>query len=97
MKKRMLEENTQSYEKLLEFRNLMKQLLEETLIPQLLMMQNNPQSINSEELDEIEQRLEGMKVRFIEIKLIPISSSSLRKKLNCWNNWIYNLILLMWK
>jgi hypothetical protein len=84
MKKRMLEENTQSYEKLLEFRNLMKQLLEETLIPQLLMMQNNPQSVNSEELDEIEQRLEGMKVRFIKIKLIPISSSSsLRKKLNC--------------
>jgi len=67
MKTRMLEENTESYEQLIAFQTLMKKLLEDTLIKQLLIMKNNPQSINSEELDEIEQRLEQMNVRFISI------------------------------
>jgi hypothetical protein len=63
MKNRILEENTQSYEQLISFQNLMKKLLEEKLIKQLLLMKNDPQSINIEELDEIEQRLEQMKVK----------------------------------
>jgi hypothetical protein len=65
MKNRVLEENTQSYKPLSEYRNLMKQFLEEKLIKQLSSMKNNPQSINSEELDEIEQNLEQIKVKFL--------------------------------
>jgi len=68
MKNRMLEENNQLYDPLLTFQKLMKKLLEDQLIKQLLIMKNNPQLINSEELDEIEQRLEQLKVKFIEIK-----------------------------
>lgn len=63
MKTRALEENNQTYEPLITMQNLMKRLLEETLIKQLLLMRNNPQSINSEELDEIEQHLEQIKVK----------------------------------
>jgi hypothetical protein len=65
MKTRTLEENTQSYEQLLTLQNLTKNFLEDILIKQLLIMKNNPQSINSEELDEIEERLEHVNVRFI--------------------------------
>jgi hypothetical protein len=81
MKSRMLEENTQSYEQLIAFQNLMKKLLEDTLIKQLLIMKNNPQSINSEELDEIEQRLEQMNVIFISIDFHEFVFS-FRMKLN---------------
>jgi hypothetical protein len=72
MKNRMLEENAQSYEQLTQFQDLMKNILENTLIKQLLIMKNNPQSINPEELDEIEQRLEQMKVRLIDYQF-PLS------------------------
>jgi hypothetical protein len=64
MKTRVLAENNQLYDQLLTFQNIMKKLLEEQIIKQLLMMKNNSQSINSEELDQIEQSLEQIKVRF---------------------------------
>ncbi|CAF0753494.1 unnamed protein product [Adineta steineri] len=60
MKIHMLKQNAQSFEQLIKFQNLSKKLLEETLIKQLLIMKNNPQSINSEQLDEIEQHLQQM-------------------------------------
>jgi hypothetical protein len=63
MRNSILEENSKLYDPLLELQNFMKKLLEDKLIKQLLIMKNNPQSINSEELDEIEQRLEQIKVK----------------------------------
>jgi hypothetical protein len=81
MKDRMLTENSQSYDQLFTLQNLMKQVLQETLIKQLLMMKNNPQTINSEELDQIEQRLEQIKVKFI-INLFRWTICLFRKKLN---------------
>jgi hypothetical protein len=96
MKTRMLDENTQSYEPLMNFHNFTKNLLENKLIKQLLIMKTNPQSISSEELDEIEQRLEQMTVRFIYI-LIIIDFFFIRMKLIEYNNSIYKLILPMLK
>ncbi|CAF0756541.1 unnamed protein product [Rotaria sordida] len=61
MKDRMLKENTDSYEELMKLQNLMKEILEDKLIKQLSVMKNNPQLINSEELDEIEQNLKQIK------------------------------------
>ncbi|CAF4343707.1 unnamed protein product, partial [Rotaria sordida] len=50
---------------LMKLQNLMKEILEDKLIKQLSVMKNNPQLINSEELDEIEQNLKQIKVIFI--------------------------------
>ncbi|CAF1083136.1 unnamed protein product [Rotaria sp. Silwood1] len=61
MKNRTLEENTHSYDQLRTLQRVMKQLLEDKLIKQLLFMKNNSQLINSEELDDIEQKLKYIK------------------------------------
>ena len=63
MKSRMLDENHQSCDQLKAFRKLMKTALDEKVIRELLTMKSNPQTINTEELDRIEQRFEQLKVR----------------------------------
>ena len=66
-KNRMLEKNTQEYNHLIEFQNLMEKVLEDELIKQLLSMKNNPQAINSQQLDEIEQKLLQIKVLTLRV------------------------------
>lgn len=50
------------YEDLVEFQNQTKKILQDSLIKRLLLMKTNPQLINTEELDEIEQKLDEIKV-----------------------------------
>lgn len=76
MKTRVLAENNQLYDQLLTFQNIMKKLLEEQIIKQLLMMKNNSQSINSEELDQIEQSLEQIKEQIELMKRYDVQLDS---------------------
>ena len=63
MKNLMLEGNHQIYDRLKTFRKLMKTALEENVMKELLALRTNQQNINGEELDQIEQRLEELKVK----------------------------------
>ena len=64
---RMLAKNTQTYNCLLEFQTLMKKVLEDELIKQLLSMKNNLHAINSQQLDDVEQKLLQIKVLTLRI------------------------------
>ena len=62
MKTRTLDENGQSYDQLLKFQHVIKDLLEEKLIKQLLLIRDNSQSIDTDELDRIEEQVNDIKV-----------------------------------
>lgn len=62
MKSLMLEGNHQSNDQWKPFRKLMKTALEENVIKELLALRSNPASNSEEKLDQIEQRLEELKV-----------------------------------
>lgn len=67
MKETMSEENAQACHEVLKFQDLARKVLEESLIQRLLQMKNNPQTIDDDELDRIEEQLDKLKVREREI------------------------------
>ena len=62
MKDAMSEENAQATGEVLPFQELARKLLEESLIRKLVQMKENPQMINDDELDRIEEQLDKLKV-----------------------------------
>ncbi|UJR37962.1 hypothetical protein I4U23_030646 [Adineta vaga] len=82
MKTRMLEENAQSHDELITLQNIMKNLLEEKLIKQLLIMKTNPRSINSDELDEMEVHLEGVNEELEYMKRYDLQLDSSNIQIN---------------
>ncbi|CAF3704697.1 unnamed protein product [Rotaria socialis] len=61
MKHDKLAENNESYNELIKLQSSMKKLLQDQFVKKLLIMKSNPQSTDSEQLDEMEQRLQQMK------------------------------------
>ncbi|CAF1562578.1 unnamed protein product [Adineta ricciae] len=76
MKSRMLEENAQSHNQLISLQSVMQSLLEEEIIKQLLLLKANPQLINDQELDGIEQRLERAEIEFMKRCDVQLDSSN---------------------